>query len=230
MFKIISWNIQQGGGSRIMGIARALSEEKATCVILSEFKNNDTGKKLRALLLSAGYAVQFAHPSPSSINSVLIASKLPADSKLHSQCDVNFPSAIIEAIYPAFSVFGGYLPHKKKHKIFPYLFNEVKTSKRPLIIAGDFNSGINGIDQKGDSFWYSEYLQKMEAAGCVDVFRKLHGNIKEYSWYSHQGNGYRYDHTYLSEQLIPIVKSCYYIHEWRERKLSDHSPMVLELG
>lgn len=230
MFKLISWNIQQGGGSRIASISRALLQETPNCIVLSEFKNNSTGQQLRGNLLRSGYAIQFVHTSPSTINSVLIASKISADSKLHVQSDSNFPHSIIEAIYPAFSVYGVYLPHKKKHKLFPYLIEQLSSAYLPGIIAGDFNTGINGLDQKGDSFWYSEYLGKIEALGYVDAFRQLHGKVEEYSWYSHQGNGYRYDHTYISEQLLPILKKCYYLHEWREKKLSDHSPMVLELG
>jgi len=230
MFKLISWNIQQGGGSRIASIIKYLVQEKATCLVLSEFKNNDSGHKIRSLLLQAGYKIQMTHAASGTINSVLIASKIPADTKLHIQSDVNFPNAIIEAVYPAFSIYGVYLPHKKKHKLFPYLVEQIENADRPVIIAGDFNSGINGLDQKGDSFWYSEYLKKMDALNCQDAFRKLHGKVKEYSWYSHQGNGYRYDHTYCSADLFPIIKSCYYLHEWRENKLSDHSPMVLELG
>ncbi|NNE28267.1 MAG: hypothetical protein HKN16_01435 [Saprospiraceae bacterium] len=230
MFKLISWNIQAGGGTRIAGIARALSAEAPSCIILSEFRNNDSGAKLRGFLLKAGYKIQMAHAAPGSINSVLIASKLPADTKLHHLADANFPYAIVEAVYPAFRVFGVYLPHKKKHKLFPYLLDQIKEDETPAIIAGDFNSGFNFIDQKGDSFWYSEYLAKLNKDGVADAFRHLHGDKKEFSWFSHHGNGFRYDHTYLSEDLLPLCKKCYYLHEWREAKLADHSPMVLELA
>lgn len=230
MFKLISWNIQQGGGTRIASIARALSKEKANCIVLSEFKNNDSGQQLRNFLMKAGYKIQLVHQAPSTINSVLIASNIPVDSRLHFDADNNFPHAIIEAVYPAFRIFGLYLPHKKKHQLFPYLLEKILEDKTPVIIAGDYNSGINHIDQQGKSFWYEEHLKKMPELGVHDAFRYLHGPIKEYSWYSHQGNGYRYDHTYVSEALLPITKRCYYLHDWRERKLSDHSPMVLELG
>ncbi len=230
MFKLISWNIQQGGGSRITGIIRGIQKENPECLVLSEFKNNASGQKIRGLLLQLGYKCQFNHAAAGTINSVLIASKIPADCRLHLQSDVNFPHSIVEAIYPAFSVFGLYLPHKKKHKLFPYLIEKINEADRPVILAGDFNSGINGIDQAGDSFWYSEYLKKMNDLRVQDAFRTLNGSVKEFSWYSHQGNGYRYDHTYISEALVSILKKCYYLHEWRENKLSDHSPMVLELG
>jgi len=72
-------------------------------------------------------------------------------------------------------------------------------------------------------------MDDLEKAGYVDAFRHIHGDAKEFSWFSHQGNGYRYDHTYLSDDLLPFISDCRYIHEWRDEGLSDHSPMVLTL-
>lgn len=63
-----------------------------------------------------------------------------------------------------------------------------------------------------------------------DAFRFVNQDVEEYSWYSHQKNGYRYDHIYIDNSLKPIVKNCFYNHSWRVEKLSDHSPMFLELG
>ena len=100
----------------------------------------------------------------------------------------------------------------------------------PCVIAGDLNSGINGLDQKGNSFWYEDDLKTLDKKGIKDVFRIINGDVKEYSWYSHQENGYRYDHFLADEKLIPVIKSCYYEHSVREAKISDHAPMILELG
>jgi len=98
-----------------------------------------------------------------------------------------------------------------------------------MILAGDINTGKNGIDQAGKSFWYTDKLEALEAAGYVDAFRSKHGDREEYSWYSHQGNGYRYDHTYVHEALIPFIQDCDYSHTEREAKLSDHALMLLDL-
>ena len=86
------------------------------------------------------------------------------------------------------------------------------------------------MDQKGNSFWYTEQLDKLKKAGQKDAFRLVNGEVEEYSWYSHQGNGFRYDHTFVDDNLTPIVTNCYYDHQWRIDKLSDHSPMFLEMG
>lgn len=233
MLDILSWNIRQGGGSRIPKIIKVIATSKAQIIILSEFRNNDRGILLRHQLMKMGYLFQVASASKGDINSVLIASQLPCNGILFPKSDRDFPNNVVEAEYDAFRVLGMYLPHKKKHNLFPFLLEELRASTekaKPAVLAGDMNSGINKIDQKGTSFWYSEYFGLLAEQGYMDAFRHVHGDEREYSWYSHQGNGYRYDHTLVHESLIPLIKSCDYLHTVREEKISDHAPMVLSLG
>jgi len=229
MLKILSWNIRQGGGSRVSKICDALIQYGAQIVILSEFRNNKSGDLIRKYLLKAGYLYQTISGSTGNTNSVAIFSKLECEHLLFPSSDPEYPHNVIAARYKAFTVYGMYLPHKKKHVLFDFLLSEIDKDDS-CILAGDFNTGKNYIDQAGDSFWYTDKLLQLEENNYVDAYRQCHGDAKEYSWYSHQGNGYRYDHTYIHNAIIPIVQDCYYLHEWREDKLSDHSPMVLELG
>jgi exonuclease III len=86
------------------------------------------------------------------------------------------------------------------------------------------------VDQKGNSFWYEDQLIQWEKRGYLDAFRLIHGKNKEYSWYSHQGNGFRYDHAYISPLLSEIIADCRYLHAYREKKISDHSPLVISFN
>jgi len=228
MLKILSWNIQQGGGSRVKPILQFLFKQSAHIIILSEFRNNKNGAFLRTKLLEQGYSFQFVSLATSEVNSVLIASKIPASSTLYVDRKEPHDHSIICAEFAAFRCFGVYLPHKKKHKLFDILHQEV-TQAKPSIIAGDFNTGKNLVDQKGSSFWYTDELKKLDDLDMYDAFRHLNGKVESYSWYSHQGNGFRYDHTYVHKDLLPLLKNCDYIHTAREEKWSDHSPMILEL-
>ena len=228
MLKILSWNIQQGGGSRVKSILDFLAKQAAQIIILSEFRNNKSGTFIRTKLLEKGYHFQLVSLTSSDTNSVLIASNLPCSSTIYRDKKIDFDHSIVCAEFDAFKCFGVYLPHKKKHTLFDILHQEISGTK-PSIIAGDFNTGINYVDQKGNSFWYTDELKKLNELELHDAFRHLHGDVETYSWYSHQGNGYRYDHTYVHKDLLPLVKECDYIHEARENKWSDHSPMILEL-
>lgn len=62
----------------------------------------------------------------------------------------------------------------------------------------------------------------LPARGWRDAFRALHGyERRDRSWVSRAGYGWRLDHVLVSPQLEPL--GCEYLHEWRERGLSDHS-------
>ena len=228
MLRILSWNIRQGGGSRIRAITRRIVSADAQIVILSEFRNNAKGTLLRNKLLESGYRHQFVSQAQANENSVLICSHFAGNSRVFNSAAWDYAQNIIVVDYSAFSVYGMYLPHKKKHKLFQLLSSEV-SEHTPSILAGDFNTGKNFIDQKGDSFWYTDELKALEDKSMIDAFRHLYPKAKEYSWYSHQGNGYRYDHTYIHEDLLPFMDNCFYLHEWREEGNSDHSPMILDL-
>jgi len=219
----------QGGGRRSSGILKALLKEQPNVIVLSEFHNNESGVQLRSKLLNAGYLHQIASGAVGAANTVLIASKFPCNAQLFPTVEL-FPHNVVMAEFSAFNLYGVYLPHKKKHDWLPYFLKTLKGDK-PSIIAGDFNTGINYVDQKGKSFWYTEYLEKFGEIGYHDAFRHKHGkDAREYSWFSHQGNGFRYDHTYVHDSILPLVSDCSYLHALREEKLSDHSAMVLKLG
>ena len=62
-----------------------------------------------------------------------------------------------------------------------------------------------------------------------DVFRSQHGYEKEsFSWFTNKGVGRRYDHIFCSSNIR--VDNVFYDQEPRTRKISDHSPLIAELG
>jgi len=203
-----------------------LVERGSSIIVLSEFRNNPNGEIIRNSLLKSGYIFQYSGHAPREVNSVFIGSKVPCSFSHFPDVDANYPGNLIAARFEPFDLYGMYLPHKEKHYWFDFLLQ----AEHPSIIVGDLNSGINGLDQKGNSFWYEDELKELHNKGFLDAFRHIHGPVKEYSWYSHQGNGYRYDHTLVDRSLLPVVKDCFFIHDWREDGLSDHSPMVLQLS
>ena len=183
--KIAAWNIQQGGGSRAEQIANQLLKHQLDIIILSEFRNNASGYYLRTKLLTKGYTFQYASSASQHTNSVLIASKPECNLSSFSHVINDFPEAIVCAEYQAFTLWGLYLPHQKKHRLFEFLLDQIQVNQRCHILMGDFNTGKNFIDQKGDSFWYTEHLDTLEILGFKDAFRSCHGIKKEYSWISH---------------------------------------------
>ena len=227
--RIFSWNIRQGGGSRTEGICGVLDEIAADALVLSEFRNNRHGDVLREHLVKTGYQTLISPDCDPKLNSVLLASKKVGEAATFPDSDPEFPHCVARIRLKKLDLYGVYLPHKKKHGLFPYLESHLAGGP-PSVIAGDFNTGQNFIDQKGKTFWYTRELQHLSTLSYVDAFRHLHGKLKrEYSWFSHGGNGFRYDHTWMASSLAKDLTSCDYLHDPRESGLSDHSPMLVEL-
>lgn len=114
----------------------------------------------------------------------------------------------------------------------------------PRIVAGDFNTP-RYESREGEIVTFARtstgrlrpdygerhdraelaLIEALPRAGWSDAFRALHGyGRRDRSWKGyHAGPGYRLDHIVLSPGLRALA--CDYLHEWRERRLSDHSPM-----
>ncbi len=60
-----------------------------------------------------------------------------------------------------------------------------------------------------------------------DAFKIFYPDLTEYSWYSHQGNGYRYNDTWVSRDAAGRVSQCGYAHLAREQNIKGHSMMIL---
>jgi len=123
-----------------------------------------------------------------------------------------------------------------------------RTSGTPRILCGDFNlpqhettggeivtfaqtrrhngSGYSIPQVAGKQRTHAAELAIMRglaAYDLVDVYRALHGyETTDASWYG-QTTGYRLDHLFAARSLN--VVSCRYLHDLRERRLSDHSPL-----
>lgn len=69
-----------------------------------------------------------------------------------------------------------------------------------------------------------DFYRWLGEAGYRDAFRLLHPTATEYSWVGRTGDGYRYDHAFVSGALAGEVTVCAYVHESRtQTRLTDHS-------
>ena len=228
---ITNWNIRHGGGKRTREIIDVIKDNKRSDVfILTEFRNNSNKDVFEETFKFFGFKNIITTNSDSKTNSILIASKEEYkveffDSlKDHKQRVVKIKSSKL-------SIYGCYFPQQKlKKDVFEFLLKELARNKdENIIIAGDLNTGKHYIDEKGASFYCSEYLYELEKEGMVDAWRLINGNKKEYSWYSSAGNGFRIDHFFVTNSLKNSVAECFYNHSYRENKFSDHSLMSLKL-
>jgi exodeoxyribonuclease-3 len=97
------------------------------------------------------------------------------------------------------------------------------------LAIGDFNTCRAFVDEPGAIDATAHFLDKVEAIGFCDLWRRRRPEGREFSWYSTRGNGFRIDHALLSPELAARAGAVRYSHEERLAGLSDHSPLILDL-
>jgi exonuclease III len=113
-----------------------------------------------------------------------------------------------------------------------------RASEVPKLLCGDLNAPLDelpdgtvlpwGPDKRTKAGELLLLVQLVEQHGFVDVFRTLHGYAdRAPSWHGLK-RGYRLDHVLASASLLPTA--CRYLDDLRTGRLSDHAPVVAELG
>ncbi len=73
-------------------------------------------------------------------------------------------------------------------------------------------------------------INGLEPIEFRDAFRDRHGlELREISWeWRRWGGAYRLDHLIMSAQVR--AREVRYLHDWRKRGLSDHSPLFVRVS
>lgn len=126
---------------------------------------------------------------------------------------------------------------------FPPLLRGWAASGRDYVLCGDLNIAHTAKDlknwrsnQKNSGFlpheraWMGQVLGEL---GWVDSYRRLHPEAEGegYTWWSNRGNawannvGWRIDYQLVTPRLGPSLRAA---SVYKERRFSDHSPLVVE--
>jgi exonuclease III len=229
--RILSWNIMQGGGKRVRSIVNKLIRLGPEILILEEFRNNENGFRIRSELLQEGYIHQMVTGPHGNDNSIFLASFEPFNGRIFPELNEHMNKVIRAEFENDLVVYGMYFPLKQKKEIlFKFMLERIEEEReKRVLFMGDLNTGKHLLDEDGSTFYCSEYFDNMEEAGLIDIWRYKHGDKREYTWYSNSGNGFRIDHAFGNEVLLRSVKKVKYNHEVRERGVSDHSILMLEM-
>lgn len=145
----------------------------------------------------------------------------------------NFPTGKIEII-------GLYVPSRntdrdkiiKKRTFIEKISNALKRSSNDIrIVCGDFNILEPNHYPRYRFFknWEYQFYNNLIDFNLTDAFRCLNPDTKEYSWVGKTGDGYRYDHIFISNSAVNLVNKCFYDHSPRSIRLSDHSGIIAEI-
>ncbi|MEZ4659480.1 MAG: endonuclease/exonuclease/phosphatase family protein [Caldilineaceae bacterium] len=247
--RIVSWNIRSGGGRRVDAIADQIVRWRADVAALCEFRGTPPSQQLAQRLGNAGLRHQLstADPDQRARNALLLASRFPLTA-------VNLPQAPTEparwllahiAAPMPFHMGVMHVPNFVTKRKFPFHDAVLDVAEvwpwGPALFIGDTNTGLSGIDDETRVFTQREeaWMHRLEELAWCDVFRKLHGEKRVYTWYSpNGGNGFRLDQAFVNPQLVTRVTAMHYVwgeaHKPQKQKrrdaLSDHAAILLDLA
>jgi exonuclease III len=239
--KILIWNILHGGGPRrTPAIALAILDHRPDLVVLTEFRMT-TGGQLAGMLHDHGLAHQSHTDPPPRTNGILLACRFPITEVSRPDPGV-FGSKLITASVPGLGVrlCAAHVPDARAHNHHALTrkslyWNELLDVARrwrdePAMLVGDLNTGRPGLDEDAHTLTSAAMLGRLGEAGFSDAYRHLYPRGRDRSWYSPTGSGFRLDHALTSASLTPRIESVGYSQTEREERLSDHAPMLLEIG
>jgi exodeoxyribonuclease III len=232
--RLVTQNIQQGGGPRVARLVQFLVSLEADVLVLTEYRHGKTGDELRKKLASTGYVHLVQPIAERGVNAALLASRLPLKAIEPPARVPESGQRWVSAVVGGIEIAGVYMPAtpKELQQFWPPVTDALGPKLgKPFLILGDFNTGPAPADRQGSVPFTGELcMAGLIDTGWVDAWRRANPAVPEFSWFSNVGNGFRIDHGLLSPELASRVKSTRYDHRSREANLSDHSALVLDLG
>lgn len=236
--RIVSWNIQHGGGRRVRGILDQVRVWAPDCIVLLEYRGTEpsqrVGQGLAAMDLT--FQVDSVDPVRPGHNAVLVTSRFPlralpvsgllADLRRWVGVEVRAPTPFV--------LCGMHVPNRAegpKYAFHHAVAVELERHRtRPGIAVGDTNTGRRGLDEPTRFFNEAEHswFDRMADAGWSDIYRVRHPEERVASWRSQTGGDFRLDQAFVTDEMAPWVRDVRY--DWGEPEpSSDHAAVVLDV-
>lgn len=254
--KIATWNVNSIN-VRLPQLLPWLAATQTDVVCLQETKCVDEKFPYQEIH-DAGYHTSFY--GQKSYNGVAILSKYDIDDvqKNFPGDDDEAPKRIIAATINGVRIVNTYIPNGTElwtdkftfkldwlQRLRRY-FDETCDKSGDVLLCGDFNVAPDPLDVWNPPLWEGRlHFTKPERAGIhhvkqwgfVDVFRKMNGDVKEFSWWDYRegafpkNHGLRIDHIWTSPRLTEKCTGCWIDKSTRSlEKPSDHAPVVAEFS
>lgn len=198
--------------------------------MLTKFRENSNAEALRTGLAASGFRHFAGASTTPKENTVCIFSRQPFVPRTYPDLPVQDRHRLISAHFYCAAVYAVYFSQNKaKADLFEFLTaGSHQPTEAAYFIVGDFNTGLHFQDEEGATFYCTEEFNALAKSGVVDSWRNCNQGVKEFSWYSNHGNGFRIDHVFSSPEADTMIQRVYYDHAPRALKFTDHSALVVE--
>ena len=252
--RIISYNVNGIRAAIKKGFIDWLKTDSADIICIQEVKAHEADID-RLLIESAGYRAYFFLAQKKGYSGVGILSKTEPDNVEfgHGKEQSDFEGRVLRADFGDITLINAYFPSGTTGEVrqsYKYIWldefldylNDLKKTRRKLIVCGDYNIAHKEIDihnpvanKKTSGFlpqeraWFDKFLEN----GFKDAFRHLNKDPHHYSWWSVmrpstrlENKGWRIDYINVTDNLVDEIQS---VKIFPEVKHSDHCPVFLEI-
>ncbi len=252
--KIITYNVNGLRAAMNKGWLQWVQAVSPDIICLQEIKVQQDQLDL-TLFEKAGYQHHFWHSAEKKgYSGVAILAKEKPDNIIigSGEAEVDSEARIIRADYGDVTIISVYIPSgssgelRQAYKMewlawFEKYISKLRTTRKKLIIAGDYNICHKPIDihnpvsnAKSSGFLPEEreWLTKFIDSGFTDTFREFNKEPHQYSWWSARFNvrarnlGWRIDYQMVTQNLNDKLKRAVLLPDAVH---SDHCPMLLEI-
>jgi exodeoxyribonuclease-3 len=253
--KIISWNVNGLRAALSKNAFEPVLELAPDVLCLQEIKVKPEQLDVDQLSTFDSYELIWNSASRPGYSGVATFVQQPPDMVECSMSQEEFDSEgrLIRTDYGNLTLFNLYMPNgQRDHGRLQYkldfyarlleICDQLHVDGREIILFGDMNTAHKPIDLKNpkqnentsgflpeERAWIDKYL----AHGFVDIFRKLHGDRVQYTWWTYRMNararniGWRLDYFLVSSGLVGKITG---VQVYDQIMGSDHCPIGLDIG
>ena len=251
--RLYSWNVNGLRAVLKKGFLDFVEKHRPDILGLQEIKAEES-QVAEGLKSLTGYHHFFSSAERKGYSGVALFTREKPKSVSYSLGNKDFDGEgrVIRAEFENFVLFNVYFPNGKSrperlqykmdfYECFLGVCKDLLKKGKNVVVCGDVNTAHKEIDlarpkanQKISGFLPEEraWMDRFLAAGFSDVFRELHPEPEQYTWWDMQSGararnvGWRIDYFYVNQSLCKKVKDAFILPEVMG---SDHCPVGLEL-
>ena len=253
MVRIITANLNGIRSAASKGFFEWLEHQNADLVCLQEIKAQEADLS-PALLAPAGFAGYFECAQKKGYSGVAIYTRHAPRAVIRGMAVEEFDAEgrYLQLDFDQLSVVSVYLPSgsssdERQQAKFRFLeaflpkLDALRAQGRECVLCGDWNIAHQNIDlknwrgnQKNSGFLPEEraWLDRVfKELGWVDVFRQLHPQAEQYTWWSNRGQawaknvGWRIDYHIATPAVAARARAA---SIYTDQRFSDHAPLLID--
>lgn len=229
--KLMTWDIDSGGREQIDSIIEKIDREDCDTVVLTGFRTNHNKYEILEGLKDINYDyIVYKKPSHKYQDTVLVASK--KEFSVEKNNGFKKDSFLIikqDDIYLAAMNFTNSITQKDLMKLFKEELSELENEK--LIVAGNMQTAKNYATKNSlGKKLCKKYINfsDVNLKNCIEEMVNYNPDV--YTWSSHKGGEYNVDFILINEKMEEHNLYCYYDNTVKDRGISSHSMILLNIA